>query len=329
MIGAPHAPWSEGIDPMQRLLRGPIAGALTLGTIALSSLILFVFFVPIALVKLILPVPALQRRCTAMLLGIVDVWVAVISFLFRRISGVHMDVRGVESVNRGESYLLIANHQTWADIAVLAYALHRRIPFPRFFIKHELIWFPIIGFVCWALDFPFMKRYSKETIARRPHLKDADLVTMRRACEKYRHLPATVANFAEGTRSTAAKRAHTRSPYRHLMRPKSTGAAFMARAMADILSGIIDVTIAYPDAAEPTLWDYACGRLPMVRVRVSVLPLPSHLLRGDHNDPAARHAFQAWMNELWRDKDELLDHLLAEPSPAHCRASARKPADAA
>lgn len=316
---------------MQRLLKGRVAGTLTLATITLCSLALFVPILPFALAKLIVPIAAFQRRCTGVLLWLVDLWVGSVSFMFQHVSGVRIEVDGLDKLDRTGCYLLIANHQTWADIAVLAHSLRHHIAFPRFFIKQELIWLPVIGFVCWALDFPFMKRYRKDFISRHPELKGADLATMRRACEKYRHQPATVANFAEGTRCTAAKRLNTRSPYRHLMRPKSTGTAFMIQAMSDVLSGVIDVTIAYPLSPEPTLWDYACGRIPRVLVRARVLPLPRHLVGGDRSDddPAVRHGFQSWMNDLWRHKDALLDHLLAPPPANRDREAAQDRADAA
>ncbi len=47
-----------------------------------------------------------------------------------------------------------------------AIALHGHAPFGRFFLKKELIWVPIVGVVCWAMDFPFMKRHSRAAIAR-------------------------------------------------------------------------------------------------------------------------------------------------------------------
>ena len=55
------------------------------------------------------------------------------------------DVEGVETLDRSEWYLVLANHQSWVDIAVLQRIFHRKIPFLKFFIKKELLWLPILG----------------------------------------------------------------------------------------------------------------------------------------------------------------------------------------
>ena len=62
------------------------------------------------------------------------------------------DIQGLEGLRRDGWYLLGANHQSWVDIAVVLRVFNRRIPFPKFFIKRELIWVPLLGGVWWALD---------------------------------------------------------------------------------------------------------------------------------------------------------------------------------
>jgi len=57
------------------------------------------------------------------------------------------------------------------DILVLQRVFHRKIPFLKFFIKKELFWFPFLGQAWWALDFPFIKRYSKAKLQKKPHLR--------------------------------------------------------------------------------------------------------------------------------------------------------------
>jgi 1-acyl-sn-glycerol-3-phosphate acyltransferase len=52
---------------------------------------------------------------------------------------------------------------------------------------------------------PFMKRYSKELMARRPELKGKDLENARTACEKFRGMPVAIMNFPEGTRFSEGK----------------------------------------------------------------------------------------------------------------------------
>jgi hypothetical protein len=73
--------------------------------------------------------------------------------------------------------------------------------------------------------------------------------------------------------------------------------------MADKFQAILDVTIVYPDGA-PDFWQFLCGRMKRVRVRVQTLPVPTELARADYaRDPAVREAFQQWLQQIWQDKD--------------------------
>lgn len=290
-----------------------VRGVATLSMMGLITVMAFIPFLPLAVLKLLMPTAALQRRVTPPLLIVARLWVTAVSALFRAVAGVRIDCRGDMPRDPRGRYLLIGNHRTWADILVLVRCFNGRIPFPRFFIKYELLWFPIVGVACWAMDFPFMRRYRKQALAKRPELKGRDLETTRKACEKYRHQPVTVVNFAEGTRFTPVKQANTRSPYRHLLRPKGAGTGFMVQSMADVLSGILDVTIVYADCEQPTLWDYGCGRIRRVIVSTRQVPVPTALLGARYeDDPHVRHGFQNWMNDIWRRKDEEISRLREE-----------------
>lgn len=48
---------------------------------------------------------------------------------------------------------------------------NRRTPYFKFFLKKELIWVPFLGLAWWALEYPFMKRYSKAFLEKHPELK--------------------------------------------------------------------------------------------------------------------------------------------------------------
>src|SRR5699024_6693744 len=91
-------------------------------------------------------------------------------------------------------FVLICNHQSWADVMLLVHVILPQFPFPRFFIKEQLRWLPIVGLACWALDFPFMKRYSRAQLEANPALRDKDRATVRRACAVFRHWPVTLIN---------------------------------------------------------------------------------------------------------------------------------------
>ena len=187
---------------------------------------------------------------------------------------------------------------------------NRRAPFLKFFLKQQLIWVPVIGLAWWGLDFPFMKRYSREYLIKHPEKRGDDLIATRKACEKFRYTPVSVMNFVEGTRFTQAKHDKQKSPYQHLLVPKAGGAAFVLDAMGDSIDTLVDVTIAYPNGA-PTFWDFLCGRVPEIQLNISTRSIPEHLKGRDYSSDAEhRRNMKDWLGELWRAKDERLSRML-------------------
>jgi 1-acyl-sn-glycerol-3-phosphate acyltransferase len=147
-----------------------------------------------------------------------------------------------------------------------------------------------------------MKRYSRQTLLRHPELQGKDREATRRACEKFRHMPVSVMNFAEGTRFTPAKHDAQHSPFRHLLRPKAGGVAFVLDAMGEALHAILDVTIVYP-YGPCTIVDLIAGRVREVRVHVRERPIGRDLIGSYDEDAAFRGRVKAWMNTLWSEKD--------------------------
>ncbi|MFN3581034.1 MAG: acyltransferase, partial [Pseudomonas sp.] len=222
----------------------------------------------------------------------------------------------VERLDYDGWYLVTSNHQTWVDILVLQHNLNRRMPMLKFFLKQELIWVPIIGLCWWALDFPFMKRYSKAYLAKHPEKAGQDVATTRKACEKFKTTPVAIFNFLEGTRLTPEKHAEQSSPYRYLLRPKSGGVAFVLDAMGQQLRSLVDITLHYPDGS-PSFWQLMTGKVRKVVVHCKIRPIPPEFLGQDYqNDEAFRLAFQAWISGLWEEKDQLLAQLHQEHPPA-------------
>jgi 1-acyl-sn-glycerol-3-phosphate acyltransferase len=210
---------------------------------------------------------------------------------------------------------VLSNHQSWVDILVLQKAFNRRIPFLKFFLKQELIWVPFLGLAWWALDFPFMKRHSATYLQKHPQARGEDLDATRKACERFALLPTSVMNFVEGTRYTTAKHKATKSPYRHLLRPRPGGVAFVLSAMGGMLHSVLDVTVAYSESS-PTLWDLCCGRLGAVRMHVLRRPIEPWVAQGDYaEDSRLRARFKEWLGELWTEKDARLDTMLPVRGP--------------
>ncbi len=268
-----------------------------------------------ALLKAVFRMRVVRRVCDRMLMRIAESWIGVNTLMIRTMTRTRFVVQSNAALSYTGHYLVLANHQSWVDIPILQAIFNRRIPLLRFFLKSQLIWVPLLGLAWWALDFPFMKRYSREKLAKHPELAGRDIETTRRACEKFRGIPISILNFAEGTRFTALKRDRQQSPYRHLLKPKAGGVAFVLEAMGDSLHAILDVTIAYPHGI-PTFGDLFADRIPEVRVYVRQREIPCELVRGDYqSDPAARERAQAWINALWIEKDERLSGAMALRPP--------------
>lgn len=214
-------------------------------------------------------------------------------------------------LDANKSYIVCSNHMAWVDIVTLTQFFNRRIPFLRFFIKQELIYIPFLGAAWWSLDYPFMKRHSKEYLAKFPEKRNEDLETTRRACERFRGKKISIINFLEGTRFTEKKRVQQNSPFKYLLRPKTGGIAFVLEAMGEQFHSLLDVTICYPHNADVNMWDLLCGKLKHVVLRIEEVPIPKEFL-GKHyfDDAAYREQLQKWTHEIWQRKDIYLEKCL-------------------
>jgi len=296
---------------MLDLIPSPIRGFISLLGYTLNTLFWCTLLLSVALLKAIVPLKGWRQPCSRILNWLASRWIATNNLNLHVMNNIHWDIRGLEALRPSNWYLVLSNHQSWVDILVLQRIFHRRIPFLKFFIKQELIWMPVLGLAWWALDFPFVKRYSRAVLARKPHLKGKDLEITRKACRKFREIPVSIMNFAEGTRFTRAKHRRQKSSYTHLLRPRSGGIAFVLNAMGEQMTSILDVTIVYPQGAV-SFWDMLCGRLQEVIVRVREIPVTEEL-QGDYfNDDTYRTWFQEWLNGLWLEKDARITAIKAK-----------------
>ena len=285
-------------------------GPISFFVIILNTLMLGIFLHIVALARLIVPVPSWQQQCERAILWMISNWLAVNDFNYWLTQKIEWDIAGLKGLSRNKWYLVTCNHQTWLDILVLLRIFDGHIPFPRFFLKQMLIWVPVVGTVAWALDMPFMKRYSRKVLQQHPELRGKDLETARKSCERFKERPVSILNFLEGTRFTPQKHARQESPYRHLLRPRAGGIAFALSAMGEYFDGLLDVTVIYPDG-RATFWDFFSGKVPRIVVRVEQIAIPPQFLQGDYlNDPVFRDQFQAWVRELWDNKDALIEQTL-------------------
>ena len=298
---------------MLSFLPGPVRGTLALLLLSLNTLLCCIPVFLLAILKLILPVKLIRNGINRLLNAIAALWIDINGFTHRLTQKQRWHVEGVEQLKKRDWYLVLANHQSWADIFVLQNIFNRRIPFMKFFLKQELIWVPVIGLAWWALDFPFMKRFSKSYLAKHPEMKGKDMETTRKACAKFKGIPVSIMNFVEGTRFTPGKHTRQQSPFKHLLKPKAGGAGFVMTAMGEQIHKILDVTIAYPQQARG-FWDYMCGRITEVRVHVRTIEVTPELIGNYEDDMAYRVRFQAWLNQLWQEKDARIERMLAQPT---------------
>jgi 1-acyl-sn-glycerol-3-phosphate acyltransferase len=289
-----------------RLLRG----ATTVLLLALNLTFWGSLIVVLALIKLFLLHRTPRRRIVLAVAALAERWVGINDRIFDLLLPTVWDIEGIDgSIRHDGHYLIISNHLSWVDVLALLRAFHGHTALLRFFLKHELLWFPIVGQACWALEFPFMRRYSSDYLQRHPEKRGRDLETTRRACRRFRRIPVAILNFVEGTRFTREKQADEDSPYRHLLRPRIGGIAFVLASLGDQLDSMVDVTLAYR-GGEVSLWRFISGQVPRILIRARRIDIPVQFLSAAITEPgAARDAFKLWIESIWGEKDALLDRL--------------------
>lgn len=283
----------------------------------LAILVTVLCSVPIIIagvMKCLLPLPAIWRLISTFCNKMMFFWCESLALVLQLNPRLKWNVQGLEGLNPQHWYLLICNHQSWADIVVLCVLLRRYIPMNKYFLKQQLFWVPFLGLACWALDMPFMRRYSRRYLLRHPQRRGKDVETTRHSCEKFRHHPTTIVNFVEGSRFTERKRQLLRSPYQHLLAPKAAGAAMVLNVLGRQFDKLLNVTLCYPENQQTPFRDMLSGKLTCIVVHVHLLPIDQTLHRDDINDKAFKRHFQSWLAALWQEKDQQLADILQQYS---------------
>ena len=213
-------------------------------------------------------------------------------------------------------YLMTCNHQSWVDTTVNQYFGLTRMPLTRFFTKWELIFIPFVGQAFKILGFPMMKRHSKQEIEKNPELKTRDMEEARKACEQLLSQPFTLLNYLEGTRFTPEKHQQQNSPYQNLLKPKAGGLALALNILGNQIDALVDMTIVYPDGA-PGYGEFWFGEVGRIAVNLRKIQIPDWVLSGNYEDDEEyRVRFQAWVDQLWTEKDQLISQMKAQYSTA-------------
>lgn len=293
---------------MLSFLPSPIICICTLVLYFLNTIFWVIPIVIGSFLKALIPLKSWQKFFSYWLDQMASNWVAINSGIQNLFTPVEYNVSGLEKLTMNDWYLVLSNHQSWVDILVLQRLLHGKIPFLKFFLKKELIYVPFLGIAWWALDFPFMKRYSQAFLKKNPHLIGSDIKTTRKACEKFKHKPVSVMNFIEGTRFTKAKHEKQKSPFKYLLRPKAGGIAFVLDAMGEHLTKVVNVTIHYPDGI-PDFFQFISGKVKNISVSIQTFDVDSKIVGDYFNDKEFKQQFQRWVNQLWLDKDQTIANM--------------------
>ncbi len=290
-------------------LPAPVRGALSLIMYALNTVLCGTSLVLLALVKMLLPNESMYGPIDVVMNRIAMAWVLINRWNMQLTKDIHWDVRGLEGLDPDGWYLVVSNHQTWLDIPVLQDVFYGKVPPLKFITKQELLWAPFLGQALWALDFPFMKRYSKAFLEKNPHLRGRDVETLKKSCRRLRRRPSAIVNFVEGTRFTPLKRDAQHSPYRRLLKPKAGGIALVLSSMNHRLNSILNVTIVYPEGVR-SFWSFMRGEVKDIRVVVEELPVGEELIGDYDRDEEFKERIREWLGKLWEEKDRRIEDIL-------------------
>ncbi len=285
-----------------------LKGVLGLTAIVFNTLFWCIFLLSIAIFKLILPFERFKKVCTKLIINIGECWIYCNGLWIKALHKPEWKIEGFESLDSNRWYLSVANHQSWADIFILQAITNRQVPMLKFFMKYALIWVPVIGLAWWALDMPFLKRYSKEELEKNPSLRGKDVKAMEKSFERYKRYPVSIFSFAEGTRFNDQKRVDQGSKFKNLLNPKSGGIGLTLTTMPYIKL-ILDFTIHY-QSSKRSFWDFLCGRLSKVTIKVQEIQIPESLLGKNYEeDQVFRNDLKQWLEKIWQDKDTILTGL--------------------
>ena len=251
--------------------------------------------------------PAIQKRMDYIIIW----WTTANRWMIQRLNLVSPEIHweGREHLSPAQWYLVVCNHQTWADILLLQTYLLDDIPPLKFFTKSQLIWLPFVGQAMYALGFPFVKRVSREQIKKNPSLRSADKDNVMKTCEGLKNHPSAILNFAEGTRRTEEKHRLQDYAFKHLLKPKAGGINYTLDGMSSHLNGLVDVTIIYPDGA-PRFWDFLQGASGRVFFDARYRPLPEFSAE-QAGETQHKAEVAQWVQRLWEEKDALISRHLA------------------
>ena len=281
-------------------------GLLSATLLILSFLLANIVLIPLLCLCYLIPSTSLRLACKNKASALIAVFIWLTLQVIKVMClGKHVTIASTPLKKNGR-YIIIANHASWLDILIAFTYFNLKIPQLKFFLKKELLWqLPLGGLYCYLADYPFIERASKSKLAKNPKLVKKDINTTQAICQQLINTHSTLIIFPEGTRATPKKILAKKSPYQHLLKPKSAGVATIINEMHDHLDGIINLTLSY-EPTNPPLWDFLCGKVSAFKLSYDVLPISPDWLGDYSTDRTYRVSIQKKLNTLWQQKDTII-----------------------
>ena len=284
-----------------------LIGIISSTILIVNTLILAILMIPLGIIKFLIPIKSLRASFTKIIIKIGEIWISVNSLWVIKLHKPNLEIHGQENLDGNSWFLSTSNHQSAADIFIVQLITNRKIPMLKFFIKYELIYVPVIGICWWALDMPFLKRYTQEQIKRNPKLEGRDYKKMKKSLEHYSLHPVSIFSYAEGTRFSKEKHINQNSKFSHLLKPKEGGLA-IALSNVNKIKELIDITIIY-DSDNLGFWNYLCGNIKNIKIFISKTKIPSkYLIDTLITNNELRSDFKLWLYDRWAEKDVLISN---------------------
>jgi 1-acyl-sn-glycerol-3-phosphate acyltransferase len=252
--------------------------------VAVNLLIGFTLLLPVSVIRWLIPLPAVSRWCFFIVDHVYRLAVKVDSFWMMKVVGIELIIKGKANTDRAP--VVICNHQSWFDIALVQEVITGNGPIIKFLVKREIAWVPIIGWICLALNFPRLRRSKKDGA------RVSDFSIIQKATKTHGDETGALLIFPEGTRFSELKKSKQKSPYQHLLKPKTGGLNVITQhAGAD--TSLIDVTIDYH---QKDIWIWDCLHGDPSKITITL----------DHYKLAEIDDIETWLNNRWLAKDKIL-----------------------
>ncbi|OAQ64219.1 acyltransferase [Pochonia chlamydosporia 170] len=240
------------------------------------------------------------------------VW-AWIQLIFEILNGARIDISG-DSLPRGESAVVVANHVAWSDFYMIQALAQRSgmLGYCRYFAKSQLKVVPFLGWGLWAMGMPMVSRNWLKDKA------ELDRVFSGVVNDRF---PTWLISFSEATRYTSkkfdesqawCKRTDKPQP-KNLLYPRTKGFITTVQHLrkAPHVKAVYDFAIAYQHKdtfhEAPSMWDTLS--IPALTTRHRYR-FHIHARRFSLDTlPESDEDLAKWLEQRWVEKGEWLESL--------------------